>query len=156
MLTRNRTRGHAPCRQRRIAVKIFRHNVTVHWGDTDPARIVFYPNYFTWFDESARLFFDSVGLSWEMLMEKHGIAGLPIVEAKAKFVSPSAFRDELVVESRITEWSEKTFKISHAVLNKGRVAVEGYEIRAWVIWRPEDPSRLKAVPIPAEIRTAFE
>jgi 4-hydroxybenzoyl-CoA thioesterase len=137
-------------------VKTFRHNVTVHWGDTDPASIVFYPNYFSWFDESARLFFDSVGLSWEMLMEKHGIAGLPIVEAKAKFLSPSMFRDEIVVESQITEWNDKTFKISHAVLNKGKLAVEGYEIRAWVVRLAEDPSRLKAVPIPAEIRAAFE
>jgi 4-hydroxybenzoyl-CoA thioesterase len=137
-------------------VKTFRHNVIVHWGDTDPASIVFYPNYFSWFDESARLFFDSVGLSWEMLMEKHGIAGLPIVEARAKFMSPSVFRDEIVVESRISEWNEKTFKISHAVFNKGRQAVEGYEIRAWVVRLAEDPSRLKAVPIPAEVRAAFE
>ena len=137
-------------------MKTFRHNVTVHWGDTDPASIVFYPNYFSWFDESARLFFDSVGLSWEMLMEKHGIAGLPIVEAKAKFMSPSMFRDEIVVESRITEWNEKTFKISHAVLNKGKRAVEGYEIRAWVVRLAEDGGRLKAMPIPAEIRAAFE
>ena len=137
-------------------VKTFRHNVTVHWGDTDPASIVFYPNYFSWFDESARLFFDSVGLSWEMLMEKHGIAGLPIVEAKARFLSPSMFRDEIVVESEITEWNDKTFKISHAVLNKGQRAVEGYEIRAWVVRLAKDPSRLKAVAIPAEIRAAFE
>ena len=137
-------------------MKTFRHKVVVHWGDTDPASIVFYPNYFSWFDESARLFFDSVGLSWEMLMEKHGIAGLPIVEAKAKFLSPSMFRDEIVVESQIIEWNEKTFKISHAVLNKGRQAVDGYEIRAWVVRLAEDGGRLKAMPIPPEIRAAFE
>jgi 4-hydroxybenzoyl-CoA thioesterase len=137
-------------------VKTFRHSVIVHWGDTDPASIVFYPNYFSWFDESARLFFDSVGLSWEMLMEKHGIAGLPIVEARAKFLSPSMFRDEIVVESQVTEWNDKTFKISHAVLNKGQRAVEGYEIRAWVVRLPDEPIRLKAVPIPAEIKAAFE
>jgi 4-hydroxybenzoyl-CoA thioesterase len=139
-----------------LDVKTFRHNVIVHWGDTDPASIVFYPNYFSWFDESARLFFDSVGLSWEMLMEKHGIAGLPIVEAKARFLSPSMFRDEIVVESQVTEWNDKTFKISHAVLNKGQRAVEGYEIRAWVVRLADDPIRLKAVPIPAEIKAAFE
>jgi 4-hydroxybenzoyl-CoA thioesterase len=153
MLTRNNP-THRPYRF--LVLKTFRHNVSVHWGDTDPARIVFYPNYFSWFDESTRLFFDSVGLSWDMLTEKHGIVGLAILEAKAKFLSPSRFRDEIVVESQITEWSEKTFKISHAVLNKGERAVEGYEIRAWVVPRPEDPSRLKAVPIPAEIKAAFE
>ena len=137
-------------------MKTYRYKVTVHWGDTDPAKIVFYPNYFAWFDESARLFFDSVGLSWEMLIEKYGIAGLPIVEAKAKFIAPSKFRDEIVVESQITEWNEKTFKVSHAVVNRGRRAVEGYEIRVWAHRHPEDPNRFKAMPIPEEIKAVFE
>ena len=51
-------------------VKTYRHNVAVHWGDTDPARIVFYPNYFEWFDQSTRLLFDSVGLDWDSLGKK--------------------------------------------------------------------------------------
>jgi 4-hydroxybenzoyl-CoA thioesterase len=137
-------------------MKTYRHNVTIHWGDTDPAGIVFYPNYFAWFDESARLYFDSVGLHWEMLMEKYGIAGLPIVEAKARFLAPCRFRDEIVVESQIGKWSDKTFELSHAVVIRGIRAVEGYEIRAWAHRHPEDPNRMKAMPIPAEIKAAFE
>ena len=137
-------------------MKTYRHNVTVHWGDTDPANIVFYPNYFAWFDESARLYFDSVGLPWETLMEKYGIVGLPIVEAKARFLAPSVFRDEIIIESAIGKWNDKTFEINHAVLNRGLRAVEGYEIRAWTQRRPDDPTRLKAVPIPPEIKAAFD
>ena len=26
------------------------HRVPIEWGDADPARIVFYPRYFAWFD----------------------------------------------------------------------------------------------------------
>ena len=137
-------------------MKTFHHNVIVHWGDTDPAKIVFYPNYFVWFDESTRLFWDSVGLDWNSLSERYGIAGLPIIEAKASFLSPSEFRDEIVVETRITEWNDKTFKVSHSVTNKGKRAVEGYEVRAWVVRRAEDAGRLKAAPIPAEVKAAFE
>ena len=137
-------------------MKTYRHSVVVHWGDTDPARIVFYPNYFVWFDQSTRLYFDSVGLPWEMLMEKYGVPGLPIVEAKAKFLAPSAFRDEIVVETRIGKWNDKTFEVGHAVLNRGVRAVEGYEVRVWTQRRPDDPNRLKAIPIPPEIRAAFE
>jgi len=137
-------------------VKTYRHNVTVHWGDTDPANIVFYPICVAWFDESARLYFDSVGLPWETLMEKYGIVGLPIVEAKARFLAPSVFRDEIIIESAIGKWNDKTIEISHAVLNRGLRAVEGYEIRAWTQRRPDDPTRLKAVPIPPEIKAAFD
>src|SRR5712691_11912378 len=137
-------------------VKTYRHNVTVHWGDTDPAKIVFYPNYFEWFDQSTRFLFDSVGLEWDSLAKKYGIVGLPIVEAKARFLAPCKFRDEIVVESRIGKWNDKTFEVSHAVVNGGVRAVEGYEIRVWAQRRPDDPDRLKAIPIPAEIKAAFE
>jgi 4-hydroxybenzoyl-CoA thioesterase len=147
---------YSPIRFRVPTVKIFRHNVSVHWGHTDPARIVHYPNYFAWFDESARLYFDSVGLPWDMLMEKYGIPGLPIVEAKARFLAPSMFRDEIVIESEISKWSDKTFEISHTVFNRDLRAVEGYEIRVWTQRRADDPARLRAVPIPPEIRAAFE
>ena len=110
-------------------MKTYRHNVAVHWGDTDPARIVFYPNYFEWFDQSTRLFFDSVGLDWDSLGRKYGIMGLPIVEAKARFLAPCKFRDEIVIESHVGKWNDKTFEVGHAVLNRGVRAVEGYEIR---------------------------
>ena len=99
---------------------------------------------------------DSVGLDWDSLGKRYGVTGLPIVEAKAKFVSPSKFRDEIVVESQITEWNDKTFKFSHAVLNRGQRAVEGYEVRVWAVPRPDEPGRLKAMQIPAEVKAAFE
>ena len=54
-------------------MKTYHHKVIVHWGDTDPAKIVFYPNYFAWFDESTRLFWDSVGLDWDTI--RAGLAG---------------------------------------------------------------------------------
>jgi 4-hydroxybenzoyl-CoA thioesterase len=130
--------------------------VLVHWGDTDPAKIVFYPNYFAWFDESTRLLFDSVGLDWETLMSKHGIPGLPIVEAKARFLVPSLFRDALIVESHISKWADKTFEVNHVVLNRDRRAVEGHEVRVWTRRSAEDANRLVAQSIPAEIRAAFE
>jgi 4-hydroxybenzoyl-CoA thioesterase len=97
-----------------------------------------------------------VGLDWDSLGKRYGVLGLPIVEAKAKFLSPSRFRDEIVVESQITEWNDKTFKISHAILNRGQRAVEGYEIRVWAAPRADDPGRLKAIPIPSEVKAAFE
>jgi len=137
-------------------MKTYQHKVVVHWGNTDPAQIVFYPNYFEWFDQSTRLFWDSLGLDWDSLGKKYGLIGLPIVEAKARFIAPSRFRDEIVVETQIVEWNEKTFKVGHTVLNGALRAVEGYEIRAWVHRHPEDPNRMKAMPIPAEIKAVFE
>jgi acyl-CoA thioesterase FadM len=115
-------------------VKTYRHKVTVHWGHSDPAKIVFYPNYFVWFDQSALLLFESVGLDWDTLMS----------------------RDEIVVESHVAKWNEKTFELSHTVLNGPRRAVEGYEIRVWCRPDPDAPGGLKAFAIPPEVRAAFD
>ena len=137
-------------------MRTYRHAVRVHWGDLDPAKIVFYPNYFAWFDQSTQLLFVSVGLGWETLTGKHGVVGLPIVEAKARFLAPCKYHDEILVESRVTRWNEKTFEISHTVQNGATRAVEGYEIRAWCKPDPDRPSEIKAFAIPPEVRTAFD
>ncbi len=137
-------------------MKTTRHPVNVQWGDTDPAKIVFYPNYFSWFDQSTRMLFESVGLDWDTLMARYGIPGLPIVEANARFIAPCRFRDQLEVESCIGTWNDKTFKVQHTVWNGTLKCVEGYEVRVWSKPREDDPTRLKAHSIPPEIRAAFD
>jgi 4-hydroxybenzoyl-CoA thioesterase len=137
-------------------MKTYQHAVVVHWGDTDPAKIVFYPNYFVWFDESTRMYFDSVGLNWDNLMDQYNAVGFPIVDAHARLLAPSMFRDEIVVETSIGKWNEKTFVVNHVIYNKGKKCVEGEETRVWALRHPDDPTRLKAGIIPPEIIKAFE
>ena len=38
------------------------HRVTVHWGDCDPAGIVFFPNFSRWMDQASMAFFVACGL----------------------------------------------------------------------------------------------
>ena len=137
-------------------MKTYKHNVVVHWGHTDPATIVFYPNYFEWFDQSTMLLFKSVGLDWGTLMQKYGVPGLPLVEASSRFRAPCKFLDEIVVETSVSQWNEKTIELKHSVTNRGVLSVEGREVRAWVKPHPDDPSRIKAFPLPDEVRKAFE
>ena len=59
-------------------------SMRIEWGDTDPARIVYYPQYFRWFDVAGHRLFDELGLS-QNEMAKRGEAGMPIVEAHAEF-----------------------------------------------------------------------
>ena len=59
------------------------YEMTVAWGDCDPAGIVFYPNYFRWFDEASRRLFAAVGLPWETLFRRYDIVGLPLVSVSA-------------------------------------------------------------------------
>jgi 4-hydroxybenzoyl-CoA thioesterase len=135
--------------------KVHRHYVTVQWGDTDPAKIVFYPNYFTWFDESTRGLFESAGLDWDTLTARYGTVGVPLVSASATFRHPAVFRDTLVVESFITTWNPTTFVVSHRVLRGATLIAEGSETRVWATPHPTDPRRLQPGRIPPEIVAAF-
>lgn len=126
----------------------------VQWGDCDPAKIVFYPNYFRWFDEAANTMFASHDLAYATLFERFGVRGLPLVDSHASFKSPSVFGDTLTIKSHVAEWRRSTMVVNHAVLNDGVLAVEGQEIRIWVKDDP-DTGKLNVYPIPDEIKNRF-
>lgn len=128
------------------------YRVAVEWGDADPARIVFYPKYFTWFDAATRHLFVSAGFRVPDIYDQYGVVGMPIAETNARFLAPSKFADELEVHSGVSEWSERFFVVSHKIYNAGTLSVDGYEKRVWAAEHPEKPGRLKALPVPDEIR----
>ena len=51
-------------------------SINVAWGRCDPAKIVFYPNYSIWFDQSSHLLFDKAGVNMSSLVKEFGIVGL--------------------------------------------------------------------------------
>jgi 4-hydroxybenzoyl-CoA thioesterase len=136
-------------------MKTHKTDIEIHWGDCDPAVIVFYPNYFKWFDVSTTKLFDSVGLNLAELFKDDHMVGIPILDAGAKFMRPSRFQDVITVESGIESWGRSSFRIKHTITNKGHVCVEGHEVRAWVVVDPDHPNGIKAEPVPEEIKARF-
>jgi 4-hydroxybenzoyl-CoA thioesterase len=63
--------------------------------------------------------------------------------------------DDLVLESHVAEWREKTFVVRHIMRRGDEVLLDGTELRAWVVKHPDDPRRFQALPIPEEIRAAL-
>jgi len=129
-----------------------RQRMRVAWGDCDPAGIVFYPNYFRWFDLATTFLFEAAGLAMPKLYQEHGLRGFPILDARATFSGSSAFGDELEMESSVGEWNAKTFRVQHRFLRDGKLLVEGSELRVCAVPHPENPARIKAAPIPAEVK----
>lgn len=128
----------------------------VNFADCDPAQLVFYPRYFEWFDRGTEMLFRSVGLDWEVLFAEGTWNGVPLLDAGANFKRPCRFGDTVAVESWIEEWRGKTFLVRHHVRNKGELAVEGHELRAWTVADNTRPAGLRAEPVPAEIIARFE
>ena len=126
--------------------------VRIEWGDCDPAGIVFYPRYFAMFDHSTTLLIERVlGMSKHQLYETYEFAGYPVVEMRSRFLAPSQFGDDVVIETSLTAVRRSSFDLTHRLSRDGALAVEGFETRVWAVHDPARPGRFKAEPIPPEL-----
>lgn len=134
---------------------INRRTVRIEWADCDIAGIVFYPRYFEMFDTATHHLFERAGWKKRDLIREFDIVGYPMVDTGAKFLVPSTFGDDIVIETRIAEFNRSSFRVAHRVLKPGPegeiVAIEAHEVRVWVGRHPDDPSKMKSRPIPDEV-----
>jgi 4-hydroxybenzoyl-CoA thioesterase len=128
------------------------HPVTVHFGDCDPAGIVFFPNFSRWMDQASLAFFRACGIPpWRELEKARGIVGTPLLEIHTKFLRPATYGDELRVVTTIESWAAKTFTHRHRVMRGDELLCEGTEVRAFVE-RDAATGRIRAIPIPEDIK----
>jgi 4-hydroxybenzoyl-CoA thioesterase len=128
------------------------HKVTVEWGHCDPAGIVYFPNYFTYFDSSTNaLFLRALGFNKNEMVKRYGIVGIPLVDVSARFFIPSTYGDVVAIESTVAEIRRSSFRMLHRLLRGDALAVEGTETRVWVGRDPDNPDKLKGLPIPEEV-----
>ena len=59
----------------------------VHWGDCDPAGIIFYPTYFRWIDAASWALFELAGFGPKWMREQH--MAMPLVSAACEFLAPA-------------------------------------------------------------------
>ena len=126
-----------------------RRTVRVEWGDCDPAGIVYYPRYFAFFDASTQGLFEAAGWSKAQLKAEFGIV-FPMVDTRARFLLPSSYGDDIVIETRIVAVRNSSFDVEHRTFRSpgDALAIEAWETRVWAGPHPEDPNRLKSVKIP--------
>jgi 4-hydroxybenzoyl-CoA thioesterase len=129
-----------------------RREVTVEWGDCDPAGIVFFPNYLSYFDAATNaLFLRALGLNKYEMIRKYGISGIPLVDVGARFFIPSVFGEVVTIESTVVEIKRSSFRMQHRLLKGDALAVEGHETRVWTCRDSADPEKLRSRPIPDEV-----
>jgi 4-hydroxybenzoyl-CoA thioesterase len=135
---------------------VHRRRLTIEWGHCDPAGIVFNSRFFEFFDWSSWLLFEAaLGVSPSELHEKFGILAIPLVDAGARFLRPARFNDVIDIASEVSEFRRSSFDVTHRLSIDGVLAVEGSETRVWAGRHPEDPSRMKGLPIPAAVIDRF-
>jgi 4-hydroxybenzoyl-CoA thioesterase len=132
-----------------------RKTIRVEWGDCDPAGIVYYPRYFAYFDNCTAALFEAVGLPKQQMLKIYGIVGIPLVDVRARFIAPSRFGDDVVVESSVLKWNRSSFEIQHRLFRGDALAVEGSETRVWAARSEDDADKIEGRPVPAEVMARF-
>jgi len=133
-----------------------RRQLTIEWGQCDPAGIVFNSRYFEMFDISTWMLFEAaLGVTAHQLAETFGIIGIPLVDARANFLKAAKFGDEVQIESRVTEFRRSSFDVEHRLTIAGELAVDGAETRVWATRDRNDPDKIHGITIPSEVIARF-
>ena len=140
------TGGTGPC---------FTTSVRVAFGDCDPANIVYFANFYRWFDLATHDLCEAAGFDLTEVRRERNWLGYPLAEAGARFLLPATINDRLRIETRIREWRPKMFLLGHRILRDEVLLVEGWQTRFIGVRRPEQGGRLAALPIPAEFVAAM-
>ncbi|MFD1360834.1 acyl-CoA thioesterase [Lentibacillus salinarum] len=127
-------------------------NLRVNWGDTDKAGIVYYPNFFKWFDIAGHQFFRDCNISPAYLEKEHNTI-VALLDAQCTFENPILYDDIITIHTEVEKLTSKTIKFRHIIARGETVMGRGYEIRGWV---KQSEHGIKTEHIPDNIRQVLE
>jgi 4-hydroxybenzoyl-CoA thioesterase len=139
-----------------VASFTYRRQLTIEWGQCDPAGIVFNSRFFEIFDTSTwRMFEAALGVKPHELAGTFGIIGIPLVDASANFITPIRFGDTVEMTSRVREFRRSSFEVEHRLSVNDALAVEGAETRVWAARSKDDPEKIGGMAIPPDVIAKF-
>ena len=124
-------------------------SLRVRYAETDRMGVVYYANYFVWFEVARADLLRSLGWTYRE-MEETGVF-LPVIEAQCDYRRPARYDDELEVRTEGAMTSPIRMAFNYEVIVKGQrdVAAVGRTLHA-ALDRDGRPCRL-----PERIREAF-
>ena len=140
-----------------MTFRVSRRQIRIEWADCDPLGLLSESRVFEYFDTSSwALFQAALGVEPRDLAGAFDIIGIPLVEVRARFVTPLRFGHRVEIQSSVAEFRRSSFDVSHRLLVGADLAVEGRESRVWVAADKDDPSLLRSRPIPASVIELFK
>jgi 4-hydroxybenzoyl-CoA thioesterase len=108
-------------------------------------------------DAASLSFFMQCGVPpWRDLVKTRGIVGTPLLEIHTKFSKAVTYGQTIVIKTWIEEWRAKVFvqmhRVTRLVAGAEELVCEGREVRAFVKRDADNPDRLRAIPVPDDIR----
>jgi acyl-CoA thioester hydrolase len=127
----------------------FVHHLRVRFHECDPQGVVFYAQYFAYFDVAlTEMWREAFGSYGEVVAAGTDVV---VVEAGATFRTSARFDDELDVELRIDRLGTTSASMATAIRRDGAVLVEGRIAHVFV-----DAATMAKKPIPDDMRAGLQ
>ncbi len=91
--------------------------IRVRYAETDQMRVVYYGNYFTWFEIGRVELCRQLGFEYKQ-MEAEDDTFIIVAEAYCRYKRPARFDDLLTVRTRLAESQRRTVRFSYEILNQ--------------------------------------
>jgi acyl-CoA thioester hydrolase len=120
----------------------------VRYAETDATGIVYYANYFIYFEVGRIELFRKLGLPYDKR--------LPIVETTCRYRASATFDDELEIHTVVEELRVKSFRLGSRVYRRDPCGGELQLLVEGVTVMVTTDDQGKPCPLPAAFRAAFE
>ncbi len=120
----------APDRGGRRLIRESASTVRVRYAETDKMGVVYYANYFVWFEVGRCDLLRSLGCTYRDI-EAAGVA-LPVIKAECEYLQPARYDDELDVRTRATLRSPARVEFDYKIVRRADevVAAVGRTVHA--------------------------
>ena len=123
-------------------------DIRVSYADTDQMGMVYYANYFVYFERGRTEWLREKGMEYRVL-ESRGIY-LPVMEASCRYRSPAKYDDILTVFTKVSETGPCSVEFSYIIKRAGGLLAEGKTKHPFV------NRQMKPVRMPEDIRKILE
>jgi acyl-CoA thioester hydrolase len=105
-------------------------HIRVRYAETDRMGVVYYANYFVWFEVARTEWLRVSGWSYRE-MEADGVS-LPVIEAHCQYVRPARYDDQIELRTRATLLSPVRVRFDYELLRAGEAepAALGHTVHA--------------------------
>jgi acyl-CoA thioester hydrolase len=89
--------------------------IRVRYAETDQMGVVYYSNFFIWFEVGRVELLRQLGLTYKR-MEIDDDCRIPVVEANCRYKSPARYDDELLLETSVLALRRSVIKFGYRLL----------------------------------------
>lgn len=116
-------------------------DIDVRYAETDQMGVVYYGNYFTWFEVGRNAFFRSLDRSYRAL-EEEGLL-LPMVEANCHYLAPAKYEDRVTISTELVDLTASRLVFSYTIRRRDMLIATGRTVQCFVTKDRGRPVSLK-------------